>query len=130
MILDTSALFALLTDEPEATRMVAALEADPVRLISASTLVEIGIVVEARYGDAGGRELDLLLHRLGVETVSVTSEQAEVARSAWRRFGKGRHPAGLNYGDTFAYALSAVSGEPLLFKGADFEATDVHAATY
>lgn len=130
MVLDTSALFALLTDEPEATHMVSALEADSVRLISASTLVEIGIVVEARYGEAGGRELDLLLHRLGVETVSVTSEQAEVARSAWRRFGKGRHPAGLNYGDTFAYALSAVSGEPLLFKGGDFESTDVHAATY
>ena len=130
MIIDTSALFALLVGEPEAPRMASALEEDSVRMISASTLVEIGIVVEARYGDAGGRELDLLLHRLGIDVVAVTAEQAEVARSAWRRFGKGRHSAGLNYGDTFAYALSAVSGEPLLFKGGDFEATDVHAAAY
>ncbi|MGF6228136.1 uncharacterized protein with PIN domain [Inquilinus ginsengisoli] len=80
------------------------------------------------WGDAGGRELDLWLHRLDVETVPVDADQAQMARRAWRRFGKGRHPAGLNYGDCFAYALAATRGEPLLFKGDDFSRTDLTAA--
>jgi ribonuclease VapC len=73
----------------------------------------------------GGRELDLLLHRARIDVVPFTPEQADLARDAWRRWGKGRHPAGLNFGDCFAYALSRSSGEPLLFKGEDFGKTDV-----
>ena len=130
MILDTSAIFAILTAEPEAERMIDALESDPTRLMSAATFVELGIVVEARFGDAGSRELDLLLHRLDAKTVAVTAEQAERARLAWRRFGRGRHAARLNFGDTFPYALSVISGEPLLFKGVDFARTDVSAVDY
>ena len=130
MVVDTSAIFALLTGEPDADRIAEAMEPDPVRLISAANLVELGIVVESRYGEAGGRELDLLLHRLRIETVAVTFEHAERARVGYRRFGKGRHKAGLNFGDTFAYALSATSGEPLLFKGTDFQQTDVTAVEY
>jgi ribonuclease VapC len=125
MVLDTSALLAILMNEPEIDAFSAAIEADPRRLISAATVVETGIVVERRFGDPGGRELDLLLHRAGCEIVPVDAEQAEIARAAFRRFGKGRHPAGLNFGDCFAYSLAVVRGEPLLFKGNDFAQTDV-----
>ncbi len=125
MVIDTSALLAILFDEPEADDIAVALDDDPVRLISAGSLLETAIVVEARLGEAGGRELDLLVHKARIETVAVTPEQAEVARSAWRRFGRGRHDASLNFGDCFAYALAATTGEPLLFKGTDFGKTDV-----
>lgn len=128
MVIDTSAILAILLNEPEAPDFERRIAADPVRLISAATLVEATIVIEARLGDAGGRELDLWFHRLDIETVPVDAEQAEMARRAWRRFGKGRHPAGLNYGDCFAYALAATRGEPLLFKGDDFSRTDLAAA--
>lgn len=84
--------------------------------------------MQARFGDAGERELDVILHRFGVDIIPVTREQAEIARSAFRRFGKGRHPAALNYGDCFAYALAMSLGEPLLFVGADFLQTDVKSA--
>jgi len=125
MVIDTSALLALLADEPEAEGFRHALELDPVRLLSAASLVEASVVIEARYGEAGGRELDLLVLRAGIDVVDVDREQAEIAREALRRFGKGRHPAGLNFGDAFAYALAVVSGQPLLFKGDDFRRTDV-----
>ena len=128
MILDTSALFAILADEWEAPFFEELIEADPVRLLSAGSLLETAIVVEARYGEAGGRELDLLLHAAQIEVVAVNREQAERARRAWRRFGKGNHPAGLNYGDCFAYALAKHTGEPLLYKGDDFGKTDVRPA--
>ncbi len=128
MVLDTSAVSAILFGEPEALAFCRAIEADPVRLVSAATLLECALVVESRQGEPGGRELDLMLHRAGVDVVAVTAAQAEIAREAWRRFGKGRHPAGLNFGDTFAYALSRSSGEPLLFKGRDFAQTDVAVA--
>jgi len=127
MVIETSALVAMLTDEPEAERFEAAVEADPVRLMSTASYLEAAIVVEQRFGEPGGRELDLWLHRAGVDLVSVDAEQADVARSAYRRFGKGRNRAGLNYGDCFAYALAKVSGEPLLFKGHDFAHTDIGA---
>lgn len=127
MVIDTSALVAILFDEPEAERFADAIEADPVRLVSAATLVECGILVEARRGEAAGRELDLALHRAHATVVPVDERQAEIARSAWRRYGKGRHPAALNLGDCFAYALSVDRGEPLLFKGNDFSRTDVTA---
>lgn len=129
MVLDTSALIAVLLDEPEAVALRLAIEADPIRLLSAATLVETSIVIEARVGDAGGRELDRLLQKADVEVVAVDAEQAELARHAFRTFGKGRHAAGLNYGDCFSYALSQSSGEPLLFKGGDFAQTDVAAVT-
>ncbi|MDQ3728164.1 MAG: type II toxin-antitoxin system VapC family toxin [Actinomycetota bacterium] len=125
MVLDTSAIAAIFLREPEGEEFTSAIEADPRRLISAATLVECSLVLEGRAADAGGRELDLFLHRTQTGVVSVDAEQAEAARSAWRRFGRGRHSAALNFGDCFSYALAQVSGEPLLFKGADFARTDV-----
>ena len=125
MVIDTSAVLALLFNEPEADDIESAIDEDPVRLMSAASGLEAGIVVEARLGAAGGREFDLLLHRARIEIVAVTSEQMEVGRAAWRRFGRGRHDANLNFGDCFSYALAAVSGEPLLFKGDDFCRTDI-----
>ena len=125
MVIDTSALVAMLTDEPEAGRLEAAVEADSVRLLSAATYLETAIVIEARFGEAGGRELDLWLHRAAADRVAVDAEQAELARIAYRRYGKGRHRAGLNFGDCFAYALASTSGEALLCKGDDFTHTDL-----
>jgi ribonuclease VapC len=125
MVLDTSALLAILLDEPERRRFNELIEADPVRLISAANVLETAIVLESRSGEAAGRELDLFLHRAQVEVTAVDGDQVEIARAAFRRFGKGRHAAGLNYGDCFAYALAKASGEPLLFKGSDFSRTDV-----
>ena len=128
MVLDTSAILALLFNEPDADDIEVALDRDGVRLLSAASYLEAGIVLEARFGEAGGREFDLLVHKAGIEVVAVTAEQAEVAREAWRRFGRGRHKAGLNFGDCFAYALATTRGEPLLFKGDDFVHTDLAAA--
>jgi ribonuclease VapC len=128
MVIDTSATVAILLDEPERRAFNEAIEADPKRLISAATLLECALVMEARRGEAGGRELDLLVHRAEIVTVPVDADLVEVARRAWRRFGRGNHEAGLNYGDSFAYALAASSGEPLLFKGEDFARTDITPA--
>lgn len=125
MVLDTSALLALLLDEPEAEAFRGAVEDDEARLVSAATLLESAIVIEATKGEAGGRELDLLMHRAEITIVPVDAEHLAEARRAWRRFGRGRHAANLNFGDVFAYALARVSGEPLLFKGEDFIKTDV-----
>jgi ribonuclease VapC len=130
MVVDSSALLAILFEEPEAARIAGTVEADPRRLASAFTLLETAIVVEARKGETGGREFDLLIHRIGLESVPLTASQAEVAREAWRRFGKGRHAANLNIGDCCAYALSRISGEPMLFKGNDFAKTDVAKVEY
>jgi ribonuclease VapC len=127
MVIDTSALVAMLTDEPESARFETAVAADPVRLMSAASYLEAAIVIETRFGEAGGRELDLWLHRADVDVVAVAVDQAEAARVAYRRFGKGRHHAGLNFGDCFSYALAMISGEPLLFKGDDFTHTDISA---
>jgi ribonuclease VapC len=129
MVLDSSAVVAILFDEPERHVFTMAIERDPRRLISAANLLETALIVESRRGEAAGRELDLLLHRAAVEVVAVDSEQVQVARAAWRRYGKGRHPAGLNFGDCFAYALAGTSQEPLLFKGEDFARTDVVAVS-
>jgi len=128
MVLDTSALLAILLDEPERRRFNELIEADPVRLISAANVLEAAIVLESRFGEPAGRELDLFLHRAKVEVTVVDGDQVEIARAAFRRFGKGRHLAGLNFGDCFAYALAVASGEPLLFKGSDFAQTDVAVA--
>ena len=125
MVIDSSALLAILLQEPEAEFFAAAISNDAMRMMSAVSFLEAAIVIEARKGPAGGRELDLLLHKARVEIVSFNSEQAEIAREAWLRFGKGRHQAALNMGDCCSYALSRSSGEPLLFKGTDFSLTDV-----
>lgn len=127
MVLDTSAVLAILLNEPEIDPFSIAIEIDPVRLLSAASLVESSMVIEARYGEVGRRELDLLLQTIGIEIVALDAHQAEVARHAFRTFGKGRHAAGLNFGDCFSYALSQVAGEPLLFKGNDFSKTDIRA---
>lgn len=125
MVLDTSALLALLLDEPEADVLRIALEDDESRIVSAASLLEAAAVIEARKGEAGGRELDLLVAKAGIMIVAVDEEQVAEARRAWRRYGRGRHAAGLNYGDLFSYALSRTAGEALLFKGDDFTKTDV-----
>jgi len=130
MVIDTSALLSILFNEPEAERIARSIAADPRRLASALTVLESSIVAEARKGEAGGRELDLLIHRIGLESVPLTGSHGDVARDAWRRFGKGRHPAGLNLGDCCSYALSRISGEPLLFKGGDLADTDVTPVRY
>jgi len=128
MIVDSSALLAILIGEPEGETFAGEVLEAPVRLISAANLLEAAIVVEARLGEAGGRELDLLVQRLGIEIAFVDAEQTSEARRAWRRYGKGNHLAGLNFGDLFAYGLASTSGEPLLFKGDDFAATDLSPA--
>lgn len=130
MVIDTSALTAILLDEAEAERIAIAIEEDPVRLLSAASLLETSIVIETRFGEAGGRELDLLVHRARIEIASVDAVLTEVARAAYRKWGKGRHPAALNFGDCFSYALSKSSGEPLLFKGDDFDRTDITPVDY
>lgn len=130
MVVDTSALIAILLAEPEAERLAEAIAADRTRLVSAFTVLEAGAVIEARKGEAGGRELDLLLHRARIEQVPLSAEHAETARVAWRRYGRGRHGAGLNLGDCVAYALARHADEPLLFKGRDFTATDIDAVQY
>ena len=129
MVIDTSAVLAILFEEPESPTIRQAIEDDPIRLMSSGSFLETSIVIEARFGEHGGRELDLLLHTAQIEVVSVDRDQAEVAREGYRRYGKGRHPAGLNFGDCFAYALSRCTGEKLLFKGDDFSRTDVEAVT-
>ncbi len=128
MVIDTSAIIAILAGEPEAEVLTKVIAEAPEIMMSSFSVLEAGIVIEARKGDAGGRELDLFLQRARVRVVPLDSEQASVARSAWRKFGRGRHPAGLNIGDCCAYALAKVSGAPILFKGDDFGKTDIHVA--
>jgi ribonuclease VapC len=130
MIIDTSALVAVLDQEPEAGQIVRALASARERVLSAANLVEVGIVMQARRGDDGARDLDLLLAKLRVDIAEVTANQADIARRAFRRFGRGRDAANLNFGDCFAYALAKESSAPLLFKGNDFGRTDVMVAPY
>jgi ribonuclease VapC len=125
MVSDTSALAAIFFGEPERQKFLQAIISASTRLISAATVLETGMIVESRLGDAAGRELDLFLIRANFQIVAIDAEQAELARSAWRQFGRGRHPAGLNYSDCFSYALAKWTGEPLLAKGNDFRLTDV-----
>lgn len=128
MVIDTSVLAAIAFNEPEAAAFRERIADDPVRLISAATVLEAAMVIETRLGEAAGADLDLWLYKADVEIVPVTAEHADRARRAWRRYGKGRHPASLNYGDCFSYALAALTGEPLLYKGNDFLQTDIEAA--
>ena len=128
MIVDSSALLAVLYREPDAERYETAIAAAPYCCMSVANVLEVSIVAEARGGSAAGHDLDAFLESAEIELIPVTGEHLESARRAWRRFGKGNHPAALNFGDCFAYALASVTGEPLLFKGEDFSQTDVEAA--
>jgi len=130
MVIDTSALVAVLLNEPGAPRISEAIELASVRLLSVANFLEAAMVIESRKGEAAGRELDLALYRATIEVVPVDQDQAEIARLAWRRYGKGRHAAGLNYGDCFAYALARQRRLPLLFRGDDFVRTDIPRAPW
>jgi ribonuclease VapC len=125
VVIDTSALLAILLGEPERGTFLQQLSESETRLLSAANALETAMVVESRRGEVAGRELDLFLHRTKIEIVAVDGEQFSIARFAWRKFGKGRHAAGLNLGDCFAYALTKTSSEPLLAKGEDFRRTDL-----
>jgi ribonuclease VapC len=128
IVVDSSALLAILRREPEADRLLARAAHAEARLISAGTAVEVGMVVEARLGSAGAAELDALMARLAIEMVPVDGAQVVLAREGFRRFGKGRHRAALNFGDLFAYALAKSRALPLLFIGKDVAQTDVVGA--
>lgn len=128
MILDSSAVLAILLGEPDAAYYEKAIAAALTCRMSAANVLEAAIVVESRGGLAAGHQLDVFLEKAEIELVPVTLQQVEAARWAWRRFGRGNHPAGLNFGDCFAYALAEATGEPLLFKGKDFAQTDIEPA--
>lgn len=128
MVLDTSAILAILQDEPERRPFNEAIEAAESRLMSVASFVEASIVLEVRFGADGVRDLDLFLSKADVELVPVDTEQAHLARLAFRQYGKKRHPAGLNFGDCFSYALARFENEPLLYKGEDFSHTDIERA--
>jgi ribonuclease VapC len=128
MVIDASAIVAIALNEPDAPDLEVQIADDPVRLISAATVLEAAMVIETRLGDASGREFDLWLVKIGAEIVAVDANQVDTARRAWRRYGKGRHAASLNYGDCFSYALAMTHSETLLFKGEDFAKTDVRRA--
>lgn len=130
MVIDTSAMLAILQDEPERRQLNEAIEAAETRLMSVASFVETSIVIEARFGPDGMRDLDLLLSKAGVELVPVDAEQGQLARLAFRQYGKGRHSAGLNFGNCFSYALASLECEALLYKGEDFSCTEVEAVAY
>lgn len=125
MVIDTSAVVAIVLGEPERNSFLRMIQRAETAYISAANLLEASIVIEYRLGEAAGRELDLLLRDLAIQIVPVDVDQAEIARRAWRKYGKGRHNARLNFGDCFAYALATSLGEPLLAKGNDFSRCDV-----
>ena len=129
MVIDTSALVAILRKEPEREALLRTILAAETRLVSTVTALEAGMVLEARLGPRAEAALDLLLHHAKVGMVPFDEQQSDVARRAWRRFGKGNHPAALNFGDCCVYALAKVSGEPILCKGADFSRTDIPTVT-
>jgi ribonuclease VapC len=127
MVIDTSAVLAILQNEPERRAFNAAIEAADARSLSAASFVETSIIVESRYGAEGVRDLDLFITKAQIELVAVDTEQAHLARQAFRLFGKGRHSAGLNFGDCFSYALARFLADALLYKGADFARCDVES---
>ena len=129
MILDTSALVAVLFGEPEADRYIRLIHGAERCLISVGSFLELSIVIERQTGPEVARQCDMFFRRAGIIIEPFTVEQAHIARQAFHDFGKGRHKAGLNFGDCFAYALAKITGEPLLFKGEDFKKTDLVSAT-
>jgi ribonuclease VapC len=130
MVIDSSALIAVLLGEPEAESFARLIANDPKRFISAFTALETSIVIEAKKGEAGSGEFDLLLNLTQIKIVPMDAKQFRIARLAWKNYGKGRHPAGLNIGDCCSYALAKHLGEPLLFKGDDFTKTDIPDVRY
>ena len=128
MVIDTSAVMAILLREPEDEAFRSAIKTASTRLLSASTRVEVGVVALGRRGEPGLEQLQALLEHLKLDVVALSADHAQLAVDAFRRFGKGRHRAGLNFGDCFAYALARATGEPLLFKGDDFSQTDIKRA--
>jgi ribonuclease VapC len=124
MVIDSSAIIAILRREAELEQFAKAISSDPVRLLSAATMVEIGILLIAR-SDSAYQGFEQLVADIEIEIVPVDEQQSRIALDAFRRYGKGRHPARLNYDDCFTYALAKLSGEPLLFKGNDFSQTDI-----
>ena len=128
MIVDTSAILAVLFNESDADQLDDAIARDPLRRMSVANYVEATIVSEGRRSPESRTSLDAYLEEAGIELESITVEQAMAACRAWRRYGKGNHPASLNFGDCFAYALAEVTGEPLLYKGRDFALTDIESA--
>jgi len=128
MILDTSAMVAILYREPEAAAFVQLIHDAGMCSISVASYVELSMVMEKQLGPEGMRQAEAFFRRAGVAIEPVTVEQGELARQAFLDFGKGRHKAGLNFGDCFSYALAKATGEPLLFKGNDFAETDIQAA--
>ncbi|HTA45962.1 MAG TPA: type II toxin-antitoxin system VapC family toxin [Bryobacteraceae bacterium] len=130
MVIDTSALLTIIFQEPEAERMTTAVVRSPRRSMSAVNWFEALMVIESRLGDASADEAMLILEELDVSPIPFDKQHMHEARSAWRRFGKGRHAAGLNMADCCAYAAAALADEPLLFKGNDFAKTDLRAAEW
>jgi ribonuclease VapC len=127
VVIDSSALLAILLEEPEGERFFQAVKNAAIRLISVVTALEAAMVMEGRYGEEAGDDVDMFLYDFEVQIVPLEPHHYEIARVAWRKYGKGRHPAALNLGDCCAYALSKATGEPLLYKGDDFGKTDVTA---
>jgi ribonuclease VapC len=125
MIIDASAVLAILFAEDDAERYANAIAGADTRLMSAANYLEAAIVVDNQVGVAAGRQFDAFMSRAEVGVEAVTRQHADLARQAYLDFGKGNHAAGLNFGDCFAYALSKATGLPLLFKGNDFSRTDV-----
>jgi ribonuclease VapC len=130
MVIDTSALIALLLGEPSSEKLLEAIDAAPSRKVSAATVIEASLVLLGRYGEAGDAQLDKLLQVIRAEVVPVDVAQSTAARDGASRFGRGRHAAALDFGDCFSYALAVSSGEPLLFTGDDFAQTDVEAVKW
>lgn len=128
MIVDTSAVIAILRGEADAGAMARALERAPVRRMSVANFLEAGILTDSNQNPRLSRRLDSLLREVAINLESVSLRQVQIARDAYRDFGKGRHSAGLNFGDCFAYALAKVANEPLLCKGNDFRQTDIEVA--
>ena len=125
MVIDSSALIAILTGEEGHARLDDAIDRAAVRSIAVASAFEASIVLETRFGDQGAHELDLIIARLEIKVTPMDLDQLEWARHAYRVYGKGRHRAGLNFGDCFAYALAKSQGEPLLYAGNDFSKTDI-----
>lgn len=130
IVVDTSAILAILNDEPERRRFNEAIEQADACLISAVSHVEASVVLETRKGYEGVRDFDLFMAAAGIRLAEVDAEQAGIAREAFRTFGKRRHAANLNFGDCFSYALAKATGLPLLFKGDDFSKTDISQVSH
>ncbi|MER9548367.1 type II toxin-antitoxin system VapC family toxin [Mesorhizobium sp. M0322] len=128
MVIDTSAIVAILRNEPEAAKLEGALVSDPLRLVPATCVLEARMVLVSRRGEHALAEIDLWLRKIEADIIPVDAELVDLATQAWLTYGKGRHPVALNFADCFSYALAKRADEPLLFIGKDFAQTDIEAA--